>query len=220
MTYFKWVDVAKGIGIICVVAGHAINQLIPENVSFLLVYLRNLLYSFHIPLFFFLSGVLLNCSINIREFTLKKIKRLVIPYFFSYILISILLFTSYVLIKTPATFSWVQYITGMLQGTLLEFMTQTGTNILNPLWFLTTLFCAMIISFFILTIISKDHVLGLLLLIVIICLGYALSIITIHLPWGFDIAMVAQSFIIPGFYFKKYGYAGSVENFFRKKSMP
>ena len=56
----EWVDAAKGIGIILVVIGHAIvglrdGALIPKDGT--LTYILKLIYSFHMPLFFFLSGI-------------------------------------------------------------------------------------------------------------------------------------------------------------------
>jgi fucose 4-O-acetylase-like acetyltransferase len=53
MTYYKWIDVGKGIGILCVVVGHAITYLNHENATFIVSTIRNLIYSFHMPLFFF-----------------------------------------------------------------------------------------------------------------------------------------------------------------------
>ncbi|CAH0351837.1 acyltransferase family protein [Aquabacterium sp. CECT 9606] len=56
----EWVDAAKGIGIILVVVGHAIVGLrdgaliSPDSV---LAIVLKLIYSFHMPLFFFLSGI-------------------------------------------------------------------------------------------------------------------------------------------------------------------
>jgi fucose 4-O-acetylase-like acetyltransferase len=207
MTYYKWIDIAKGIGILCVVVGHAINQLNPENVTIILLTIRNVIYSFHMPLFFFLSGFLLNYSTTTLEFIRKKVKRLVVPYFFAYILISIFLCISYILIKVPDSFSGFHYFLGMLYGTLPGFMAQTGTDIFNPLWFLPSLFCALIISYMLLRVFERDPLLGSLSLIVTICVGYACGIRDIHLPWGFDIALVALIFVIPGFYLKKSGNA-------------
>ena len=56
----EWVDAAKGIGIILVVIGHAIvglrdSALAPPDS--ILIYVHYLIYSFHMPLFFFLSGI-------------------------------------------------------------------------------------------------------------------------------------------------------------------
>ena len=41
----EWIDTAKGIGLICVILGH---MRVP--------YLSTWIYTFHMPLFFFLSG--------------------------------------------------------------------------------------------------------------------------------------------------------------------
>ncbi len=73
------------------------------------------------------------------------------------------------------------------------------TDIFNPLWFLPALFCALLIGYVLLRIFDKDPLLGSLTLIVTICVGYAFGMNNIHLPWGFDIAMVAQLFVIPGY---------------------
>ncbi|WP_162779036.1 acyltransferase family protein, partial [Klebsiella pneumoniae] len=54
-----WVDYAKGIGIILVVFGHANRGLYSSGIYIspeIYHYLDNVIYSFHMPLFFFLSG--------------------------------------------------------------------------------------------------------------------------------------------------------------------
>ena len=59
-----WVDTAKGFAIISVVLGH----------SSLPIELRSVVYSFHMPLFFMLSGVFLfnSCITAVRRnFTIK-----------------------------------------------------------------------------------------------------------------------------------------------------
>lgn len=62
------VDIAKGIGIFLVVLGHT-----TENED-----LRQWIYSFHMPLFFLISGIFFDTSI---KGLLKKVVRLTIPYF-------------------------------------------------------------------------------------------------------------------------------------------
>ncbi|MDZ1963948.1 acyltransferase family protein, partial [Klebsiella pneumoniae] len=55
-----WVDYAKGIGIILVVFGHANRGLYSSGIYIspeIYHYLDNVIYSFHMPLFFFLSGL-------------------------------------------------------------------------------------------------------------------------------------------------------------------
>lgn len=68
------IDLMKGVGIILVVLGHL------EPGKFLLSHI----YSFHMFMFFFVSGVLSFNSINVspKELAKKKIIALLIPYFF------------------------------------------------------------------------------------------------------------------------------------------
>lgn len=68
-----WIDFAKGIAILLVVLGH---------VSFLPEPIHAGIYSFHMPLFFFLSGLLLfRKKEAFGPFSLKKLRTLIGPYY-------------------------------------------------------------------------------------------------------------------------------------------
>lgn len=68
-----WIDNAKGIGILCVLFGHlALNE--GNN-----LHLFTWIYSFHMPLFFFLSGLTYRYK-PAKEVIRSRIKSLGIPY--------------------------------------------------------------------------------------------------------------------------------------------
>lgn len=76
MTY---IDVAKGILIICVVIGHVINF-----EYFVTAAIKTIIYTFHMPAFFIISGILVKPE-NLRKqsfgnFLKQRTKRLLIPY--------------------------------------------------------------------------------------------------------------------------------------------
>ncbi|HIG2625646.1 TPA: acyltransferase family protein, partial [Klebsiella pneumoniae] len=81
-----WVDYAKGIGIILVVFGHANRGLYSSGIYIspeIYHYLDNVIYSFHMPLFFFLSGLFFVSSIKNRSkkvFLWSKFKNVIYPY--------------------------------------------------------------------------------------------------------------------------------------------
>lgn len=77
----KSIDVAKGIGIVLVVAGHIHSQF---HIDLQPAY--NIITLFHVPLFFFISGIFYNESTPFTTFVIKKIPRLFIPYLFVNIL--------------------------------------------------------------------------------------------------------------------------------------
>ncbi len=83
-----YLDIAKGIGIILVVIGHCIpDAASPAGIPVpAMKVLHDVIYSFHMPLFFFISGFLISRKVGSiqskKTLITKKIKRLLIPYFF------------------------------------------------------------------------------------------------------------------------------------------
>ncbi|EFE94128.1 acyltransferase family protein [Serratia odorifera] len=81
-----WVDYAKGIGIILVVFGHVNRGLYSAGIQFSdasYQLLDSVIYSFHMPLFFFLSGLFFAPSLNRKgktRFIISKIDTIVYPY--------------------------------------------------------------------------------------------------------------------------------------------
>lgn len=84
--YYKDMDIARGIGILLVVLGHSF----PDdkfNNNHIYAYIYKFIYSFHMPLFFIISGFfaykiynILNLS-QYKKYIQGKFKRLMVPYF-------------------------------------------------------------------------------------------------------------------------------------------
>lgn len=76
----KSLDIARGIGIILVVMGH----FLPEGVPYWYSAGRQVIYSFHMPLFLFISGFVYMYThrddISYGAFLKKKFRRIVVPY--------------------------------------------------------------------------------------------------------------------------------------------
>lgn len=73
--HIHWVDVAKGLGMFLVILGHTVKN------NEILWWI----YSFHMPLFFFLSGYLSEQNgriSNVKIFVIKKSKSLLLPFVF------------------------------------------------------------------------------------------------------------------------------------------
>ena len=85
MKRYNELDLMKGIGIILVYLGHSFNLKGLERL-FLFSYIHNIIYSFHMPLFFLISGFFINKAKikkwNDKLYYINKINRLLIPYFF------------------------------------------------------------------------------------------------------------------------------------------
>lgn len=68
MKRYKYLDVARGIGLMLVVISHSCG-------------LNSYLINFYIPLFFVLSGYTYKSGRSYGENVIKKAKRLLVPYF-------------------------------------------------------------------------------------------------------------------------------------------
>lgn len=81
----EWIDIARGIGILTVILGHALTTVIRENHAWAKV-LYDLIYYFHMNLMFFISGLAFNLSCQKylessgKDYVSKKAKKLLIPY--------------------------------------------------------------------------------------------------------------------------------------------
>ena len=100
------IDILRGIAFCLVLIGHSFPDSAYGYINAYTEFGREYIYSFHMPLFFIISGFCMNPllsqkAINIKLEIIKRSKRLLIPYFFySYIaIIPKLIFNSYMYIK-------------------------------------------------------------------------------------------------------------------------
>lgn len=117
-----WVDIAKTITIYLIVFGHLINN----------NFICSFLWTFHVPVFFFLSGFLAKHDVPFLHFLKKLINRLVIPYFALY-LCCMLIKLAYDH-ASISTIDIINMITAMFAGSHAY-----AGFVSTPLWFLPSL---------------------------------------------------------------------------------
>lgn len=161
----QWIDAAKFFGIFAIYLGH-----FPvENGSSL-----NFVFSYHVPLFFFLSGCteFLNRDDNFFVYLRKKTAGLLLP-FFAFAFVSLLL----CIIRTNGSYGFaVAWTEVILRGAV------RNTFLAATLWFLTCLFVMSVLFWFIKKIKFRW-------LILLICLAlYFLSYYLISPPkWYYNV---------------------------------
>lgn len=176
----EWIDTVRGISIFLVVLGHTI---LPYP---WLIYV----FSFHMPIFFFLSGYVYNPQkyTNLWSIVKRKANTLLWPYLFFFLIN----FIYWILF-----FGSKQYFEPIWK---MLYSSNTLSAPFIPLWFLTCLFVLEIL-FFILQ--KKFKSFGLLIMVLFsTILGFWLAYKKYYLPWGIDIAMVAILFYYLGFILK------------------
>lgn len=160
------IDVAKGLCILLMVIGH----------SGMIGALHNMIYAFHIPFFFFISGVTSNVERPFGDYSISKIRGLMIPFCFYY------------LIHIPC------YAFVYNKGLIDYFKSELIDRIDGALWFVPILFFAQIINWMI----PRVRFVEVLAVILLASISSILCIEEIFLPWNFSTLGFAASFVILG----------------------
>ncbi len=125
----EYIDIARGIGILLVVLGH-------NDFGYISPFGYKVIYSFHMPLFFFLSGYFLNVSIPFVEFFKKRFNTLLKPY----------LFTIFLIYATSVSFEKMSFETAIRR--IIKSLYGAGQYIdWVQLWFLPNLFVVSLYAF-------------------------------------------------------------------------
>lgn len=198
-----WIDALKGIGIMLVVFAH----------HSLPIALDTYIFSFHMPLFFFISGYLFEFgkySGSAAHFVKGRFRSLIVPY----LAFAVLTCMFYFLLDTGfqpgvPNIKFFEHIT-LLENSILHgtyhILYALGPMISYnpPLWFLTCLFVTEILFYGL----AKKHY-GepkklILWIIVAGVIGYLYSIyVSFRIPWNIDVALVAIVFYGAGNLFRR-----------------
>ena len=191
-----WVDSAKVVGIWLVILGHLriSNDLI------------NIIYSFHMPLFFFLSGYL-ERNKSIKDNLKNNIKTLLIPYVILY-LINYLWWIPVSLLRHPEIYGEISLDNALLKpflGMILGIGRDTPFSIMitTPLWFLVGLFFVKFIHNILQSICKENILFYTLCSIAIIGVVFAMKYLNINLLFSIDSALLAFPFFAIGNILKK-----------------
>lgn len=193
-----WLDNLRAISIFFVVLGHTVG--LPENVY-------KLIFSFHMPVFFWISGYLASDKIryiSFIEFIKKQWRKRLIPYASFSILSYLVWFLLFRHLGSQANLDIdpVRPLVGMIYGNGINDWLVHNT----VLWFFLCLFATEILFFFLMKIPSRT--LFILALIGFSVFGYMDTFYNrpdgFRLPWNFDIALTTVVFFGAGFLSKGY----------------
>jgi fucose 4-O-acetylase-like acetyltransferase len=176
-----WIDVIKGLGILSVVIGHIFNGEV-----------RHIMFIFHMPLFFFISGYLLKPTSEFGRYFKKKVVHLLIPYF-CFLIPLYLFFTGLPPIELQ---SFLNYLTTALYGGVKLY------GALSVFWFITCLFLTQqIMNYLIVKL--KTKILTLIISIILV-FSYINMIYfpNLSLPWNAHVVLATAPIFHLGFLFK------------------
>lgn len=197
----KFIDIARAFAIIFIVFGHTIVY--SEHCK--IIY--KILYSFHVVLFFILSGYTFKIKKeeNFFRFLKNKFFRIMIPYFFW----AIIFIVPYMIfgqstgnsIGTDSSFNWYTQIENVFYGNGNDFALKQNSS----LWFLPALFSMEIIYYFIIKYKKNNKLSDIVFIIFELILSYFTYLfLPIYLPWGINTVIELGVFFHIGYLYKNY----------------
>ena len=192
-----WIDALKGLGIMLVVFAHHSLPIALDTYTF----------SFHMPLFFFISGFLFDFgkyAESTSNFVKGRFKSLIIPYF-CFAVITCLFYFLLDELYTPGVTSIKFFENSMLHGIshiLVAFGPAISYN--PPLWFLTCLFVTELLFYGLAKKYYGEPKKLVIWIIVAGVIGYLYSVyVPFRIPWNVDVALAAIVFYGAGNLFRK-----------------
>ena len=124
----SYIDIAKGIAIICVILGH-----------FCIFEIDRVVYTFHIPIFFLISGYFINNKLKITDFIKEKAKHLLIPYYITCLVI-ILIALCFAFFNGNIIDTFIYWFKATLYAAGSSHSKPLNINSIGAIWFLWALF--------------------------------------------------------------------------------
>ncbi len=179
-----WIDCAKGVGIICMVAGHV----------FFIDALTDVLGLLRMPLFFFIAGYLFKPNTDYKGYLIRKWWHLLVPYFAYCTALSVIqyLFTDHAPLGV------------MIERILLGGTKLVATRWMGPCWFITCFFIAQQACNFLVNNYKERTV------IIIAVLSLAMAYMNeyffkeVFFPWSANNALYAFPVLYSGYLYRKY----------------
>lgn len=186
----EWIDILRAISMFIVILGHTA---IKDEY-------QKIIYSFHMPLFFFISGLVFNPHKNLtnKQFVKKKFKAYIIPYFWMNIITLPLWIINFKMYR-HAEPKLIDLIFGALYSNN-EVITATT----NAAWFLTTMFLVDICFRFIYMKFYNRPKKLFVIIILLSSLSFIENILfpNFYWPWHLEVVPVGVSLYYVGYLFK------------------
>lgn len=197
----QFVDIAKGIAILAVIVGHVAIRMAGLSYGAATVFAT--CFTFHMPLFFLLSGYFLHCG---QHFNWRKeARRLIVPYILTALTIVVLEVVAVLMLNDlPAGMSLKRFVFEWLNAAVYGSAALTGKELwpqtfrIGAIWFLLALFWARLLV----TAACKTRISGL--LIVLCALAGGISAPYVYLPFSIQAGMTASVYVYLGTLVRKY----------------
>ena len=179
-----WIDTAKGFGMLLVIFNHVCLFCGLKELRLFNVVISDFINSFHMPLFFSISGMFFKSYESFLIFTKKKTNSLFIPFLFFYVVFSIII--PYITILVGGHYPYINNQTRLTE-LIFDFYQNDCQLVNGALWFMLCLFEINFISYYLHAHIKNEKYIYLISTIIGFS-GLLLCYFSINLPMCIDTA--------------------------------
>jgi len=183
-----YLDLTKAVAIICMVWLHIGTKFVITD---------HIVHVFHMPVFFVISGYLFKTGRSFPFFLKRKVKSLILPYFFWGILLCV--FWTVIYISNNSQDS-IYPLKSILYSLLYNNAELSPYGCIQ--WFFTTLFFANVFFYLIVFLTKENKRLIVLLSLILGLIGALVAFLPFRLPLGMDISFMAVFFMGIGYLVK------------------
>lgn len=184
-----FIDIAKGIAILLMIVGHAINHGV----------LRNTIFSFHLPLFIITSGFFY------KEKTIKEdIKNLIIKLLIPTFIVTFLIYMINNVYSKGFLDAFIESIKVIVTGWSYKAKINYNFEGVNVVWFVYLLVGIRLLFRINKKIAKNDEICLLIIVILEVFIGYLLGLNGYWLPWSLDVAFLSIFFYYIGYVLRNY----------------
>ena len=183
----QFVDIAKGIAMICIILGHLGNETI-----------NRVVFTFHVPIFFLITGYFTTDKRSLSDFIKNKARTLIVPYYITCSVI-IIIATIVGMITGNAKEAALNWIYASLYGSGNSYTEPFYIKSIGALWFLWATFWG---SIFLRLSLCFNSLLRILFVLGLFVAGY-LTRNLVWLPLSIQAGACAVLFMYMGFLFHK-----------------
>ena len=174
-----WIDMAKGYGIILVILGHLKFDMF-----------RDWIFTFHMPLFFFLSGYVFSTKYDFVTFLKRKCRSMILPY----LCLGMPMVVFKIIYEKMLSIKEVEEL-------LKKFIIQDR---MWPIWFLTCLFCMNLLFYAAVKLLKTDQKMAVFSIATVVAGWYYYKKGGPDLPWNMDICLMVFPFFFAGYFYKEH----------------
>lgn len=208
----QWIDFARGIAILAVIIGHTLGPYAGH-------FFGSLIFAFHMPIFFILSGYLYHQRPIGKEFKHSTVN-LLVPYTTT---AAVILIINWIALRVPHNPIIHPYFMSTKQG-ILAVIYGAGSEVFNPwgwrvtpigaIWFLLSMFIAVQLFNGLLVMTKRFKYAKAIQVgtILVLALSGGMLAQLAYFPWAINAALLSQAFLYAGYLIKQTNLIGRVEN--------